>query len=132
MRRCGTLSSHPEASLSKPRCTLAHEPHKLLCTTVDEEEIWGARAREILEAHDPATPLFYYYAFHLVHMDPINQMHVRKYLAQSMLQIASFQCSSASSKFMSERAAVRTAADWLQKFSFIEDSPIRQVYHAGV
>ena len=26
----------------------------------------------------------------------------------------------------------RTAADWLQKFSFIEDSPIRQVYHAGV
>ena len=57
---------------------------------VDEEEIWGARAREILEAHDPATPLFYYYAFHLVHMDPINQMHVRKYLAQSMQQIASF------------------------------------------
>ena len=97
-------SGFPRLESSLPASSgrsLLQKPHKLLCTTVDEEEIWGARAREILEAHDPATPLVYYYAFHLVHMDPINQMHVRKYLAQSMQQI-SFPCSSASSKFMSE------------------------------
>eukprot|EP00662_Eupelagonemidae_sp_cell21_P017701 gene17701-62317_t len=66
---------------------------------VYEEALMSQRATDILAAHDPEIPLFFYYAFHLVHADPDNRIFV--------------------------------PAEWLEKFKFITDSPLRRVYHAG-
>jgi arylsulfatase I/J len=39
-----------------------------------EEARFSARALSILHKHDPTVPLFFYYAFHIVHTDPNNQV----------------------------------------------------------
>jgi hypothetical protein len=57
----------PASWLHPSQCDAGDRPYPVSGSCVYEEELFEARSRRIILAHDVSSPLFLYHAFHLVH-----------------------------------------------------------------